>query len=243
MKRSKNNIGRAVLAVSFLLGGAGLAAAQNKNFPFQPGETVHYAIKKFGVKAGEAALVFNGLEQRNGQSFYHITFTAKALNFLDEENIFMDPETLYPVRVERNLNIFGKKERILETYDHAKGEIRIVKFVRGKEIRQTLQKKGPVDNIYCFLYRFRQEAAVDQKKSFEMKLPTRDVKIEFVKQDELKVGGKTYQTLYLQSDPKEYKLWFDNGAKKVPLRIDGAMGIASTSLVISNYTTPQVDSK
>ena len=238
INRSRNNIGRGVLAVLLLFSGTGIAVAQSGSLPFQPGETVTYAIKKLGVKAGEATLVFKGLEQHQGKSFYRISFTARAMNFLDEENIFVDPQTLYPVRVERNLNIFGRKEKILEIYDHVKGEIQIIKVFKGKETRQTLQKTGPVDNIYCFLYRFRQETAIDQKKSFEMKLPTKDVKLEFVKPDELKIGNKTYQTLYLQSDPKEYKLWFDSGAKKVPLRIDGAMGIASTSLVISDYKTP-----
>lgn len=234
-KRLKNNLSGAVLTVSLLLAGPGPAAAQSGGFPFEPGETVTYAIKKLGVKVGEAILVFKGLEQHAGQNYYHIAFTARAMNFLDEEYIFVDPQSLYPVRVERNLNIFGKKERILEIYDQAKSEIRIVKTVKGKETQQTIRKNGAIDNIYCFLYRFRRETAIDQKGSFEMKLPTRDVVIEFVEQDELKAGGKTYQTLYLQSAPKEYKLWFDSGAKKVPLRIDGAMGIASTSLVMMDY--------
>lgn len=234
-KRLKNNFSGAVLTISLLLAGPGPAAAQSGGFPFKPGETVTYAIKKLGVKVGEATLVFHGLYQYGTQNVYRIVFTAKAMNFLDEENIFVDPQTLYPIRVERNLNIFGRKEKIFEVYDHVNGEIHISKVVKGKGSLQTIKKTGPIDNIYCFLYRFRQETAIDQKGSFEMKLPTRDVAIEFVKQDELKAGGKTYQTLYLQSVPKEYKLWFDSGAKKVPLRIDGAMGIASTSLVIQEY--------
>lgn len=235
INHSKNSLGGIALAMSLLLCGEGTAAAQNENFPFQPGETIHFAIKKMGVKVGEATVVFNGLERFLQQVHLSITFTAKAFNFFDREKIYLDKQTYYPLIVARDLNIFGKKESIVEIYDSKSGEIFIGKTVKHLDTRQTIKKEGQIDNIYCFLYRFRQNGAVSPGSFFSMNLPTRDVTIQYLKQEKMKVAGKVYQTMYLQSDPKEYQIWFDSSEKRIPLRIDGAMGIASMSLILSEY--------
>ena len=128
------------------------SSTEKKN-PFANGEKIIYSIKKMGVKAGEASLVFHGSTRVKNKEVYLIQFTASALNFFDQEKIYVDPKTFYPVMVKRDLNIWGKKERITEEYLTDKGQVKITKNAGGKTTVQTIEKKGAVDNIYCFIYR------------------------------------------------------------------------------------------
>ncbi len=225
-----------ILAVFFFE--AGSAQAQNSPFPFPADEIITYAIKKFGVKVGEASLSFRGLEKIEARDLYRITFVANAPNFFDQEEIFVDPVTLYPFMVKRNLNIFGKREKITEKYDLNTGEIKIVKDAGGKTSEQILKGKTKVDNIYCFLYRFRIQGDVQKGLTFTMQLPTKNVRIAVKDKTRLKITDRTYEAIYLESDPKEYKIWFDTSPRMIPLRIDGAMGIVSTALVLTGYKKP-----
>ena len=203
--------------------------------PFNPGETITYAVKYLGVKTGTATITFRGIQPYKGKEFYLIVFSAQGPNFFDEEKIYADKETFYPAVVLRDLNIWGKKEKILEEYDQAAGRIKITKTANNKTSGENLQKNSPVDNIYCFIYRSRQSGQFNPGDSFAIHLPTRDIKINLVKRTALKVGGENYQTYFMESDPAKYKVWFETGSRKVPLRINGAMGISDTSMIMTDY--------
>lgn len=210
-------------------------SASPSGFPFKNGETVKYAIKSLGVNAGESTLSFRGLEKYKGKDAYVIVFTARAPNFFDEEQIFADAETFYPVAVVRDLNIWGKKEKITEEYDQEKGIITITKQGGGKTTTQTLNKPGPIDNIYCFIYRTRRNGKFNIGDSFSIALPTKDVVIKLVKMTNLKTAGRNFDAYYMQSDPAKYKVWFDTSEKKIPLRINGAVGINDTAMTMAEY--------
>lgn len=221
-----------ILIISFLI--SFCPAVESFAVDSVPGqEVINYDIKKLGMKAGEAQLSIVGSVEFEGQKFLLITFRAEALKFLDEEQIFMDPKTLYPLVVKRNLNLWGKKEVITERYSQTEGRIKITKLAGGKTTEQTIVKQGPIDNIYCFIYRYRQSGAYKDKQVLSMHLPTKDVKIKSAGIVKLSVGEKDYKAIYLQSDPKQYHLWFEVAAARVPLRIDGSLGMGKTSLVIS----------
>lgn len=211
-------------------------ASDAQGMPFLRGETVAYDIKSIGfLKAGEASLVFEGKQNLNGKEVFLIVFTSKAMNFSDQEKIYADAETFYPVRVERDLNIFGRKEKITEDYDRARGIIKITKTEGGRTSEQLIEKKGEVDNIYCFIYRYRKNGDFKIGDSFFMKLPTTDVKIKLEKETKLKTAGQTFDTFYMESDPAKYRVWFDAGEKKIPLRINGSVGINAATLTMAEY--------
>lgn len=202
------------------------------------GEKLQYAIKKHGIKVGEASLVFKAADTLNGKNVHSIAFTAKSLNFLDEETIYLDPATFLPLRVNRNLNIWGKKEKILEEYLPQEGQIRISKRVGDNLTGQILKKPGNIDNIYCFIYRYRLTGDTTPGSALNLHLPTKDVTIKVLKEDSLKVGKKVILSHFLQSDSKEYKIWLEVNENKTPLRIDGALGIGSASLIIVSGDRP-----
>jgi len=222
-----------LLPVILLALGAGSVFAQTeKNFS---GEIIQYDIKNFGIDSGDAFLEFKAGQVVDGRTLDLIIFRATAINFLDEEKIYMDPEKLLPVKVERNLNIFGKKENITEYYDSKKGEVRIVKRAGGKETKQIIQKQGALDNIYCFIYRYRRAGVFQLGDTLVINLPTKDVAIKLKKKDMLKIAGEKFDTFFMQSDPRKYKIWFDVSKNKIPLRIDGSVGFGNTYMVMTAY--------
>ena len=214
--------------------GTGLARA---DAPYKVGETVTYAIKKFGVKAGEATLVYQGPVTFHGVQFHLITFKAESLNFLDEENIYVTPKTFYPALVERNLNIFGKKEKIFEQYDAGQGSVTVTKVAGGKTTTETIKGKGkgPLDNIYTFIFRYRQNGKFTVGETLTAELPTKSVNFKVVSREQVKIAGEKRDAFFLESDSSDYRVWFDTTDKKIPLMIDGALGIAKMTMLMAEY--------
>ncbi len=200
------------------------------------GETIEYTIKTWvGVKAGEAELRYHGNFQWNGKDVVLITFISRSLNFLDEEKIYADRQTLYPLFVERNLNIWGKKEKIQEFYDQTTGEVEIIKISGHRKHRQVLKRTAPVDNIYCFIYRYRRNGDFIIGDPIVMHLPTKDVHISLLKKTKLRVLGKMVPAFYMETTPAQYRIWFAQNAIRTPLRIDGKKGITNVMMIMRGY--------
>jgi hypothetical protein len=203
--------------------------------PFAPGETIIYDIKKLAVKVGQAVMVFKGQVSWKGQETLLITLTSKGLIFFDDEKIYLDPRTFLPLCVERDLNIFGRKEQIVEHYGPGNGTVRIVKTVKGETTEQVIQKRHPLENVYGFIYRYRLQGAFTAGEQTAVHLPTADVDFIFRGFDTMALSGRQAEAYYVESLPKKYRVWFDTGPARVPLRIDGAVGFGKTAMVMKEY--------
>lgn len=203
--------------------------------PFASGEKVHYNIVQMGLKVGEATLNFVGLFPYMGQDLFLVIFKAEGFNFLDEEKIYLNPQDYLPLMVDRNLNIFGHKERIIEEYIQKEGRVRVMKIVNEKVTEQRIVKRTPLDNIYAFIYRYRKSGSFKIGDMLDVNLPTKDLKIELVKRMSVRAAGKEYDSFFMQSKPAKYKIWFDASSQKIPLRISGAIGLANTVMVMTGY--------
>ena len=197
----------------------------------KPGEKIVYDIKKM-FKVGQAVLEYKGPVTIENQQLIHILVTMRAPNFYDQEDIFVEPINFYPVLVKRNLNIFGKKEKIIERYDQIKGTVEIIKNVRGKDVKQTIERKTPIENLYGFIYQFRLKGDLQNTSSVTMHLPTKDVIMKNLGAVDIAAGGKTYKTVLLESDPKQYSLWFDTQGNSLPVKIDGGLGAIKAVMVL-----------
>jgi hypothetical protein len=204
--------------------------------PFGKGETIKYTIKKFGV-GGKATLVFQGQQKTAGTDTYLIVFTADGFNFYDEEKIYVDTKTFSPVSVVRDINIFGKKEKITEEYSD--GRIKITKVAGGETTVQTIEKKGRVDNIYGAIYRYRKSGSFKLGDQMSLRLPTIDITLKLSKMNKVATGGKKYDAYYMESVPSQYMVWFDTSPRKIPLRITGTAGMGKTNMVITGYEPGQ----
>ncbi|MBF0618983.1 MAG: DUF3108 domain-containing protein [Candidatus Omnitrophica bacterium] len=197
--------------------------------PFTKGEVIHYNVKQMGIKAGEATLKFAGDTYRDGQKYTLVIFTARGFAFFDEERIFLDMATLLPKIVMRDLNISGKKENIMEEYFQDKGLVRVTKMLGDQSSSVVeLKKKGPIENIYGFLYRLRMKGPVAIGMKMDLNLPTVNIVLEAKKEVPLEVAGQRVTAVMLKSVPDKYTLWFDKTEKVLPLRIAGALGFSNT---------------
>lgn len=209
--------------------------ALSDQLPFSRGETITYDIKKLRLTVGEASLVFKGEAGVNSPKALLIIFTARALNFFDEEKIYVDAQTFLPIIVERNLNLWGKKEMITEKYDHQNGSIRITKKSGEKTSETVIKRPGPIDNIYGFIYRYRASGQNKKGESFKIHLPTRDVEFRLVGEQKIKAAKQEFTAYYMESVPKKNSVWFEKGTGRIPLKIDGAVNLAAASLVMKEY--------
>ena len=210
-------------------------ATATKASSLHPGEKISYAIRKMNVKAGDATLVFNGPTKLDNRESVLITFKADGLNFYDEEKIYVDPKTFFPQRVVRDVNFGWKKEKITEDYLPKEGKIRITKVAGQKSSEQVIDKPGQVDNIYAFIFRYRRSGSFKIGDVLSLRLPTQDVKLILTEVVNIKAADKNYTTYFMKSDPSKYQVWFDASEKKIPLKINGAVGFGSTAMVMTEY--------
>jgi hypothetical protein len=218
-----------ILAFSCLVTAASASFAAEP--PYRPGEIIRYHIKQFGVKIGEASLTFEGEKVLDGRKIDLIVFASRGTAFFDNEEIYVDPGTFRPVKVSRDLKIFGGHEHIVEDYA-PDGTVKITKNADGKVTGTVLRKNGPVDNIYGFIYRYRSETDLSAKKAFAVRLPTVDVVLTITDEGNFNAGGKSYRAVVVKSVPSKYTIWVDKSAKHLPLRISGAIGIANTVMTM-----------
>lgn len=221
----------------FLFGLVMVTGAIAQTTPFSPGEKITYDIKKFGIRMGGAELVYNGPVSYAGKEALLLTFTSHSLNFFDEEKIYMEPNTFFPIAVERDLNIFGKKEQIIELYQSDKGVVSLTKKVDGIVSTEEIKKTGKLDNIYCFIYRFRLSGKFQEGEKIEINLPTKDVDVKIKNKTKIKAAGQTYDAFYMETDPSQFSVWFEDGDKKIPLRIDGAVGVQKAVMIMTDFKT------
>jgi len=198
-------------------------------------ETIHYSIRQLGYD-GQATLTMVGPKEYKGRKTLLIVFKSKGANFRDEEDIYLDPLTYKPLFVERDfsLSVFGQG-KTLEDYTSSKGKVLITKTDGDRVTHQVINKEGPVDNIYGFIYRYRKEGSFKTGDVLNMALPTRDLKIQLMDRVKLEIGGKSYDSYYMQSQPVRYKIWFDASQRKLPLRITGTIGFLNSVMTMTGY--------
>ena len=199
-------------------------------------ETIQYSIRQIGFD-GQATLTMVGPRDYKGHKTVLIVLKANGVNFWDEENVYVDPSTYKPLFVERNFSyrlLFGHG-KILEEYIPSKEEIIITKTQGSHVTRQVINKAGSVDNIFGFIYRYRKEGSFKIGDVIDMALPNKDLKIRLVDRVVLKIGEKSYDCYYMQSQPKGYKIWFDASQRKLPLRITGTVGFINSVMTMTGY--------
>jgi hypothetical protein len=193
-------------------------------------ETFYYTVHQGVLKVGDAQLELVGDTTYKNTPVKLVKLTADGFNFLDKEEIYLDPHTYRPLFVERDLNIFGSKEKISEEY--TPGKIIITKTVGSKTYTQVIDKQGDIENIYGFIWRYRLEGTFEMNDSIQMALPTKDIVMKVAKLTTVSALGQKLNAVLLQSQPMKYQIWFDQTERKLPLRIAGAVGVGNTVMVL-----------
>ena len=147
------------------------------------------------------------------------TKILSLLNLTSSEKVFLDSENYLPLKVERDVTMFGKQEIIEEIYDQENGQV-IIKRTGEQKKTETYTQDKPIHNILALLYFFPDNISFEKGKWNYFNLPTNKIKIKMVKERKLKVGKKEVDTYFLLGrGAKRFSLWLDKKTM-FPLRIE-----------------------
>jgi len=218
------SIAGAVFLVIVSVAGESFALAEGIEARFQSKEKLVYDVYFNGIPSGYIEWEYLGRREVNGITVDALSVDSDTniFNLLDldsKEKVFLDSKNCLPVKVERDIVFFGKKEIIEETYDQEKGQIKIKRSSSG-ESEDVLNQDTPIHNILELLYFFPQDVALEAGKWMTFNLPTQKIRIKMVKERVLKVNGVKRDTYFLVGrGAKRFSLWLDK-EERVPLRLE-----------------------
>jgi hypothetical protein len=200
-------------------------------FPELIGEKIVYDVKLGEINLGEAR--FNRLAnvQLERRMVNLVIFETRLMRFRDVEKIYSDPETFLPLKVERDIVVWPKAEKINEDYDQ-KNFILTVTKTQGKKQKQTLLKyDDSIHNAVLLPYYVRRTAKLQPGWILKANLPTQQFEIKLERIEELKTPAGKFKSYYFQSTPRRFEIWISADERRIPLKIKGSVGIGYTMIM------------
>ncbi len=177
-----------------------------------------YDVKMGFVTIGRAELEDKGLVKKDGVEYRHLSVYVNTKQFKDREDIFANEKGL-PVIVERDLVLFGKKEKIVEYYNQKKGTVTIVKNGQLMEL-----SPGPgVENVFLFIMKNRNKD-IRKLNGSKIKLPVGDYELLVRDGNRVSTKAGVFSTWLVLTRPSKIKLWFDKKTG-IPVRVAGAIPV------------------
>lgn len=206
-----------------------------EEIPARIGEKISYDVKLGKVRLGKAKFCYLMNTELNGVSVGLMTFETVLAKFKDLEKIYSDIETFLPLKVERGINVWSKKEDIIEEYNQKEYTLTITKL-RGKRKEEVVIKKdGPIHNAILLPYHVRRIPELGLGWIFLAKLPTQEFEIKLISVEDVKVPAGTFKSYRFESTPKRFEIWISADERRIPLKIKGSGGIGYT-LVMREYS-------
>jgi hypothetical protein len=197
------------------------------------GERILYLIKPIG----ESEYNDLGVVDLKGIKVNVATFRTKVFFFEDTEKIYSDPDTLLPLKIERNISKLWIKEYVTEEYDQKKFTLTLRKFKGNKIIYKRITKaKGPLYNAITLSFNMRKMADLKVGWHFTTLVPNGEFKMELVSIDDITVPAGKFQAYHFKSIPDKVEIWINKNNPRVPLKIQGK-GILGYVLSMKKYNS------
>lgn len=209
------------------LGQLTLSAEQFPKFPFTIGEKLNYGIYSNGIRVGRASISYLGIKKIGELQLDCVLVEAKAPGFNDKETIYGDIKNFTPVRIEREIRLFGEDILITEEYDTENNEVVITRKAKKTTVN-SIKSNEKISNIILLLYFYRLKSSFVIGDNLGFNLPTKKLKMQVVKEAKIKVPKGKFEAIFIQSEPPQFKVWFDVNKTKLPLKIQGAIGFGNT---------------
>jgi len=191
---------------------------------FKDKQKLVYKVYANGIPSGHIEWEYLGQKVINGKvaevlSVNSNTSILKFLNLTSKEKVFLDRNTYLPLKVERDIVFFGKKELIQEIYNQDQGYVKITKS-NDRDKESIFYCDKPIHNILALLYFFPEDIDLEKGEWITFNLPTQKVKIKFIRERILVKDGKRLDCYFLIGQgAKRFNLWLDKESR-LPLRID-----------------------
>lgn len=210
----------------------------NKIETFQPnriGEKIIYDVKLGKLYLGQARFANIANAQVNGRTLNVMAFETKLTRFTDTEKIYSDPQTLLPVRVERDILNWFVREIITEDYDQDNFTVTIIKNKGASQEEKVIKKDSHIHNAILLPYYVRRIPRLDIGRIIIANLPTRRLEIKLTSIEEIKVPAGTFQAYHFTSTPKQIDIWISADERRIPIKIQGS-GIFGYTMVMKEHS-------
>ena len=204
--------------------------------PFVSGEKLLYDVSLYISPVGDFSLTYNGLVYNSTKPMIHITAITDVVGFYDKEEIYGDPETFLPIRVERFVRQTGKEQNLIEYYNHETNSVRIVDSDTNEEI-DFIEKSDPLQNVILLYYFFRTQD-LKIKDEYEYNLPTEEGVVTVKKKKKIKVPYDKCETFFLRAKPNILELWVSTQPEPLPMKIKLKTLLANYNIELREIVTP-----
>ncbi|MBD3263883.1 MAG: hypothetical protein GF375_02125 [Candidatus Omnitrophica bacterium] len=221
----------------------GMSFAQDSEIEERFGgkDKLRYKVSFNGIPSGYIQWNYLGQKKVNGKeaAILKVTSDAKILGFLDitsEEVVYLATESFLPLKVERDLSVFGKEETITEIYNQDEGYIKIVKVSDGQKNVNKIEQASPIHNVLALIYFFPEGIDLKDEEWKVFNLPTRKLRIKMVEERVLNTPrGKEDTYFLLGRGGKRFSLWLDKETL-LPLRLEYVFLLGKVIII---YQGPQ----
>jgi len=202
--------------------------------PFKDGEKLIFRVKLGFLTVGRSQLIFEGKSKLDGKKVYLIKFNTKTKSFVDNETIYVDPDKFLPLRVERDIKMFGRKIDIVEEYNQKEKYVKITRTESGKTEEKIIRSDGEIDSILCLIYLYRMPGSIEIGKTMSINLPLKKINIKVKNIRNAWVPAGEFDTYVLESQPRGYNFWFDTSKNRLPLSVNGAITFGNARLLLED---------
>jgi hypothetical protein len=204
---------------------------------FPDGERLRFGVYSNGIKAGEGEMLYVGVDEASGAPLQHLLFRVSTFSVRDQEDILGTIDFLAPVRVKREVRVFGKDESIQEAYAPDHRSVTIHKTVKGKAVEDNkIASQNDLGNVLLLVYRLRNDPSLAVGRSYDINLPTQQFKIKVMDKRMLKAPLGRFEVYYLESTPPKFKIWLKTTPDRLPLRIQGLIAGGMLYLATTNVS-------
>ncbi len=203
--------------------------------PNHVGEKIIYDVRLGGLRLGRAHFTHIANVEVNGRILNVMVFETKLVRFLDTEKIYSDPQTLLPIRIERDILNWFVREKITEDYDQENSTVTIIKNKGMKQEKIVIKKDGFIHNAILLPYYVRRLPEIDMGKTIIANLPTRRLEIKLVSTEDVSVPAGTFKAFHFTSTPRQIDIWISADVRRIPLKIQGT-GAFGYSMAMKEYS-------
>lgn len=189
---------------------------------FKNNEKIKFGVYSNGIKVGSGELIYQGQQKSDRGNVEHITLNISTFSLKDTENVYGTTDFSLPLKVERQIRLFGRDETILETYAQDKKSVLISKSVNGEfSATQTIKSDEELGNVLLLIYKLRNDRDIKTGKIYKVVLPTQTFHLTVKEIRKIKVPLGTFNAYFIDSTPSKYKIWLSSGEDRLPVRIQG----------------------
>jgi len=230
-----------------LIGFTDSIPAIEKDLPFHPGEKLTFQLKWEFIPAGEAVLEVLPIETIGGIKSFHFVLTVKTNKFLDlfykvrnRIDSYTDIEMTHSILFKQQKHEGRTRRNIVVNFNWGKNEAQYSNF--SQKIKPISIRQGSFDPLSVFYY----SRLIDLKENAEIRCPVTDGKksilgkAKVLKQENVKLAGKTYDTFLFEPELKDIggvfekskdakiKLWVTADKRRIPVKI-------KSKVVVGNF--------